>query len=74
VEFIRSFREILIDKNWLLGKISIGKRGLGVKKKRSPLRESALPLNWILRLAPRIFLFVGEEESPDAKEKGTEIA
>ena len=44
------------------------------QKKRSPLRESALPLNWILRLAPRIFLFVGEKESPDAKEKGTEIA
>jgi hypothetical protein len=33
----------------------------------------ALSLNHFLRLAPQIFLLMGEKESPDAKEKGTEI-
>jgi hypothetical protein len=36
VEFIRSFREILDDKNSLLDETNIGKMGLDVKKKRPP--------------------------------------
>jgi len=73
VEFIRSFREILIDKNWLLGKIRIGKKGVRCQEKKIPIEGICSSTQ--LDLAPGTvdLPFRGKKESPDAKEKVTEI-